>query len=107
MAISQHQQEVEKQYYESFKKFSNLYKCEIEITDVKIRQLDPFKLPMNPGHPIEYVETDQIAIKMPRDEFERFMQNWQQYIDLMYTSKYNQLIGEEFHKLQMLIQLVK
>lgn len=107
MAISQHQQEVEKQYYESFKKFSNLYKCEIEITDVKIRQLDPFKLPMNPGHPIEYTETDQIAIKMPRDEFERFMQNWQQYIDLMYTSKYNQLIGEEFHKLQMLIQLVK
>jgi hypothetical protein len=107
MAISQHQQEVEKQYYESFKKFSNLYKCEIEITDVKIRQLDPFKLPMNPGHPIEYVETDQIAIKMPRDEFERFMQNWGQYIDMMYTSKYNQLIGEEFHKLQMLIQLVK
>jgi hypothetical protein len=107
MATNQHQQEVEKQYYESFKKFSNLYKCEIEVTDVKIRQLHPFKLPMNPGHPIEYVETDQIAIKMPRDEFERFMQNWQQYIDLMYTSKYNELIGEQFHKLQMLIQLVK
>lgn len=107
MATSKQQQEVEKQYYESFKKFSDLYRCEVEVTGVKIRSLDLFKLPMNPGHPIQYNETDQIAIKMPRDEFERFMQNWAQYIDLMYTSKYNHLIGEEFQKLQMLIQLVK
>jgi hypothetical protein len=107
MAISQHQQQIEKQYFESFKKFSNLYKCEVEVTDVKIRQLDPFNLPMHPSHPIEYTETDQIAIKMPRDEFERFMQNWAQYIDLMYVSKYNHMVGEEYHKLQMLVQLLR
>lgn len=105
MAISQH--EVEKQYYESFKKFSNLYRSKVELTGEKIRILDPFTVPIDPACPIGYTETDEVAIKMPREEFERFMQNWAQYIDLMYTSKYNHLIGEEFYKLQMLIQLVK
>jgi hypothetical protein len=105
MAISQN--ETEKQYFESFKKFSNLYKCEVEVTDVKIRQLHPFKLPMDPSDSLEYVDVDQIAIKMPRDEFERFMQNWAHYIDMMYVSKYNHMVGEEFHKLQMLVQLLK
>jgi hypothetical protein len=105
MAISQN--EIEKQYFESFKKFSNLYKCEVEVTDVKIRQLHPFKLPMDPSDSLEYVDVDQIAIKMPRDEFERFMQNWAHYIDMMYVSKYNHMVGEEFHKLQMLVQLLK
>lgn len=107
MAISNHQQETEKQLFETFKKFSNLYQCEVEITDTKIRKIKPFSLPMNPGHPIEYDDVDQVAIKMPRDEFDRLMQNWGQYIDLMYVSKYNHMVGEEFHKLQMLIQLLK
>jgi hypothetical protein len=35
------------------------------------------------------------------------MQNWAQYIDMMYVSKYNHMVGEEFHKLQMLVQLLR
>lgn len=107
MAISKHQHEQEKQLFESFKKFSDLYRGKVEYTGEKIRKLKPFALPMDPSHPIDYTEMDEIAIKMPRDEFERFLQNWSNYIDLMYVAKHNQMIGEEYHKLQMLVQLLK
>lgn len=107
MAISKHQHEQEKQLFETFKKFSDLYQGKVEYTGQKINKLDPFSLPMNPSHPILYKEIDEIAIKMPRDEFERFLENWNQYIDLMYVAKYNHMIGEEYHKLLMLVQLLK
>ena len=107
MAISKHQHEQEKQLFETFKKFSDLYRGKVEYTGDKVRRINPFALPMDPSHPIEYTEIEEVAIKMPKDEFERFLQNWNQYIDLMYVAKYNTMIGEEYHKLQMLIQLLK
>lgn len=107
MAISKHQYEQEKQMFETFKKFSDLYRSKVEVSGKKLRKVKPFALPMDPSHPIDYTEMDEIAIKMPRDEYERFLQNWNQYIDLMYVAKYNTMIGEEFHKLQMLVQLLR
>lgn len=107
MAISKHQHEQEKQLFETFKKFSDLYRSKVEYTGEKLRRLDEFDLPINPLDKITYTEIDEVAIKMPRDEFERFLQNWNQYIDLMYVAKYNHMIGEEYHKLLMLVQLLK
>ena len=107
MAISKHQHEQEKQLFETFKKFSDLYRSKVEYTGEKLRRLNEFDLPINPLDKITYTEIDEVAIKMPRDEFERFLQNWNQYIDLMYVAKYNHMIGEEYHKLQMLVQLLK
>ena len=52
-------------------------------------------------------EVDEVAIKMPRDEYERFLQNWSQYLNLMYVSKYNQMINEEMNKIHMLVSLLK
>lgn len=100
-------QQYEEYLFENFKKFSELYRSKVEISGEKIRRLDPFALPMDPSHPITYKEMDEIVIKMPEDEYNRFMQNWSNYIDLMYVAKYNQMIGEEFHKLHMLAQLLK
>jgi hypothetical protein len=104
--MNKHQQQ-EEQLFEAFKKFSDLYRSKVEFTGETLRKLEPFGLPMHPGHPITYKETEEIAIKMPRDEYERFLDNWSNYIDLMYVSKYNPMIGEEFHKLHMLVQLLR
>ena len=97
----------EKQLFEAFKKFSDLYQSKVELTGEKLRRIESFTLPIDPTQPITYKETEEIAIKMPRDEYERFLDSWNNYIDLMYVAKYNPMIREEFHKLHMLSQLLK
>jgi len=94
-------------YIEAFKQFSDLYRSKVEYTGERLRKLDPFSLPMNPSHPIMYTEVNEIAIKMPEDEYERFLQNWRQYIDLMYVMSYNPLIKDEFEKVLILVNLMK
>jgi hypothetical protein len=103
MATNKQEQEL----FETFKKFSDLYRSKVELTGETLRQLDPFALPIDPSQPITYTETEEIAIKMPREEYERFLANWSNYIDLMYVSKYNPMIREEFEKLHMLVQLLR
>ena len=97
----------EKQLFEAFKKFSDLYRSKVEYTGEKIHKIDEFDLPISPLDKISYTEIDEVAIKMPKDEYERFLQNWYQYLDLMYVAKYNPMVGEEYHKLLMLISLLR
>lgn len=107
MSISKQQHAQEKELYEAFKKFSDLYRSKVELTGEKLRQLEPFSLPIDPREPISYKETQEIAIKMPLEEYERFLQNWNNYIDLMYVAQYNPMIREELQKLHMLVQLLR
>lgn len=99
--------EITKGYFEAFKQFSELYRSKVEFTGEVLRKLDPMSLPMNPSHPITYTEVNEIAIKMPQDEYERFLENWRSYIDLMYVASYNPMIKEELNKLIMLVHLLK
>jgi len=103
MATNKQEQEL----FETFKKFSDLYRSKVELTGETLRQFEPFALPIDPSQPITYTETEEIAIKMPREEYERFLANWSNYIDLMYVSKYNPMIREQFEKLHMLVQLLR
>ena len=107
MAISKHKHEEQRQLFEAFKQFSDIYQSKVELTGETLRKLEPFSLPMDPSHPITYKETQEVAIKMPQDEYERFMLSWRNYIDLMYVANENPMIREEFHKLHMLVQLLK
>lgn len=100
-------EQITKQYFEAFKQFSELYRSKVEFTGEVLRKIDPMSLPMNPSHPITYTEVNEIAIKMPQDEYERFLQNWRQYIDLMYVCSYNPLLKDEFEKLQIMVNLMK
>ena len=107
MAISNHEYELQRQIVESFKKFSDIYRSKVELSGETLRRIEPFSLPLDPTQPITYKETQEICIKMPQDEFERFMLNWQYYIDVMYACQENPVIHKEFHKLLMLSQLAK
>ena len=100
-------QKQEQQLFEAFKKFSDVYRSKVGPTGETLRQFEPFALPIDTDQPIIYKETEEIAIKMPRDEYERFLSNWSNYIDLMYVSKYNPMIREEFEKLHILVQLLR
>ena len=97
----------EQQIFEAFKKFKDLYRSKVELTGEKLQIVNEFDLSARPSERISYREVDEIAIKMPKDEYERFLQNWNQYIDLMYVAKYNNMVGEEYNKLLMLISLLK
>ena len=107
MAISNHEHELQRQIFESFKKFSYIYRSKVELTGETLRKVEPFNLPIDPSQPITYKETQEICIKMPQDEFERFMLNWQYYIDVMHAAQDNPVIEKELHKLLMLSQLAK
>lgn len=100
-------QQVTKGYFEAFKQFSEIYRSKVEYTGEVLTKLDPMKLPMDPSQPITYTKVNEIAIKMPQDEYERFLQNWQQYIDLMYVTSYNPIVREEFEKVLIMVNLMK
>lgn len=99
--------QTEKEIFEAFKKFSDLYRSKVEFTGETLRKVDPFRIPMDPSQPITYTEVNEIAIKMPQDEYERFLHNWRNYIDLMYVSNHNPIIREELEKLIMLVNLLR
>jgi hypothetical protein len=44
---------------------------------------------------------------MSEDEYNRFMQNWSMYIDLMYVTRYNPIIREEFEKVMIMVKLMR
>ena len=100
-------QQITKAYIEAFKQFSELYRSKVELTGEVLRKINPMDLPMDPSQPITYTEVNEVAIKMPQDEYERFLENWRSYIDLMYVANYNPLIKQEFEKVMILVNLMK
>jgi hypothetical protein len=75
---------IEQQLFENFKQFADLYRATVEK---------------------QY--TDEVAIKMSEDEYNRFMENWRMYIDLMYVTRYNPIIRQEFEKVLIMVQLMR
>jgi len=97
----------DEQLNQSLKQFKDLYRSKVELTGEKLRIVRDFDLMARPLDRIGYDTVDEVAIKMPRDEYERFLQNWSKYLDLIYVSKYNQMVNEELNKIHMLVQLLK
>ena len=93
--------------------FDMLYKCEIEAFKQLVHKpLDPSEYWSNYNDPTSFNRTPNqevvefVNIKMSRAEYERFNQNWDQYLTLMYVAKQNSMIYEEYHKLLMLTNLL-
>jgi uncharacterized protein YktA (UPF0223 family) len=63
----------EQQLFEAFKKFKDLYRSKVELTGEKLQIVNEFDLSARPSERISYREVDEIAIKMPKDEYERFL----------------------------------
>ena len=97
----------DQQLTQSLKQFKDLYRSKVELTGEKLQIVNEFDLTARPSERISYREVDEVAIKMPRDEYERFLQNWSQYLNIMYVSKYNQMVNEELNKIHMLVSLLK
>jgi hypothetical protein len=76
--------QIEQQLFENFKQFAELYRATVE---------KPY--------------TDEVVIKMSEDEYNRFMENWSMYIDLMYVTRYNPIIRQEFEKVMIMVKLMR
>jgi chloramphenicol O-acetyltransferase len=102
---------VEQQLFESFKQFSELYRATVEKTGKQSYEFRPETLQtLHTGQMPTYVEkeyVDEIMIKMSEDEYNRFMQNWSMYIDLMYVTRHNPIIREEFEKVLIMVKLLR
>ena len=102
---------IEQQLFDSFKQFAELYRATVEKTGKRSFQFTPETLAVfqtgQVPHMIEKEYTDEICIKMSEDEYNRFMQNWGMYIDLMYVTRHNPIIREEFEKVMILVKLMR
>ena len=97
--------------YEQFKQtigqFSNLYRNKVEFTGEKIRRIDNFRIPINPIDTLTYTEENEISIKMPQSDFERFMKDFNNSLDMYVLARNNPMIQQELHRLNMLVELYK
>lgn len=102
---------IEQQLFDSFKQFAELYRATVEKTGKQSYHFTPETLAVFQTGQVptmiekEYV--DEIAIKMGEDEYNRFMQNWGMYIDLMYVCRHNPIIREEFEKVLIMVRLLR
>lgn len=92
---------------ETFKQFSDLYRSRVELTGEKIRKIDSFRIPMDPSQTFSYTEQNEICIKMPQDEFERFLRDFSKCVDLYKSARENPMIREQLNQITMLVELYK
>lgn len=102
----------EEQEFEAFKKFSEMYFAHIEKTGKKYETFHPsithlLHSGIMPTEPIVKTLQDEIAIYMMEPEYDRFMHDWSQYIDVLYMVKNNPIVKAEFEKLVIMIELLK
>lgn len=89
------------------KQFDNLYQCSIESFKQIMRE--PVRHDMFlPDTMFQTKETvvEFVNIKMTVEEYERFNQNWDQYLTLMIVARDNPGIKDEYHKLLMMTNLL-
>jgi hypothetical protein len=88
--------------------FDMLYQCNIEtFTKLVHKPFDPLSYD-DINYPIQIKEELKqfVNIKMPIEEYDRFNQNWEQYLTLMIVARDNPRIKEEYHKLLIMVNLL-
>lgn len=91
--------------------FAFMYKAKIEPTGkncAKLNALQGVSYSMNPNsmHELEFTSEPEIGISMSQSEFEKFMNGYENYIDMMYAMK-DPIARDMFEKLLMYIKLTK
>ena len=93
------------------KQFDKLYHCTIESSKKIVQKpIDPMSYPYpDPDSLVQFQEEviELVHIKMLREEYDRFNQNWEQYLTLMAVARDNPRIKEEYHKLLMMVNLLQ
>lgn len=90
--------------------FQQLYKCNIQPTGeiiYKTPHFRPNNIPLSEGEKWLYENEREIAIKMPESEYVRFMQNWNQYIDIMHACMAHPQVREQYQTLAILVSMLK
>ena len=105
MAISNY--DLRQQLTETFKQFSDTYRSKMEWTGEKIRKVNSFRVPINTFDELTYTEQNEISIKMPQDDFERFLTDFNHSVDMYRLARENPMIREELNRLLMLVELYK
>jgi hypothetical protein len=75
---------IEQELFDSFKQFAELYRATVQKTSM-----------------------DEVTIKMSEDEYQRFIENWSMYIDMMYVTRHNPIIRQEFEKVMIMVNLLR
>ena len=88
--------------------FDALYKCSIESFKQIMREPVRYNDMFLPDKIFQTKETvvEFVNIKMTVEEYERFNQNWDQYLTLMAVARDNPGIKNEYHKLLMMTNLL-
>lgn len=98
-------------------KLRQLYNCKIELTGEKLYMLKqtavnnhhPFipRPPYDANHPDVHHVENEVAIKMPEREYQRFSSNYSQFMDVLLLANDYPQIRDQYHQLLMLVSLLK
>lgn len=90
--------------------FEALYQCRIEPTGEIIYKAPDVRVPHTPLTLMEKILMEkerEIAIRMPESEYNKFLQNWNQYMDIMLTINKHPHLRDEYHRLLVVINMMK
>lgn len=86
-----------------------IYRARIEITNEKCYKYNPITVPAGPNVSMQHIEMGHeriIAIKLPESEYNKLLEGFGTYMDMIYGIE-NPIVRDMFEKLLMYIQLQK
>jgi hypothetical protein len=91
--------------------FSLIYKAKISVTGKKIAKIEPMQMLHYSNGPsnldtINFLEEDQIQILMTETDYKKFLNGYDNYLDLMYGMQ-DPIARDMFEKLMMYLKLKK
>ena len=89
--------------------FQTVYKSKIVDLGETVNMYDPISVGYSPNPSMQHIDmrTEKVVnIKMPESEFNRFMNGYENYLDLIYGIK-DPIVRDMFDKMMMYIKLMK
>jgi len=94
-------------------KFEDIYVVRVTKTGRKLYRTDPNNFVVPKIQQIDLIEVhktmevDEISMNMPEPEYEKFMQDYHHYMDILFASEQHPIIKDQLEKLIMMVQLLK
>jgi len=90
--------------------FEALYQCRIEPTGETLYKAPNVREPHTPLSLMEKIMMNkerEISIRMPESEYNKFLQNWNSYMDIMITCNQHPHVRDQFQQVLMIVNMLK
>ena len=87
--------------------FPKMYRCRIGPTGEILKRITHINVPMGQLHDVEYAQEREMSITMPEPELRQFLNDFENWADVLSVCRENPHIQAEYEKLLILVRLLK